>query len=426
MKKQKINILIFVIIIYSLSIANIVLPKNANGIANEKRNSCEKPEFSFEMLFSGEYFKEYDNYFADNFIFRKSFINISKKISQAKGFNNENSAEILAFGGLNATDNFSSSKEDDELNKVEKNTIEEELIEGTKFGSILIVDNIAMEINTYNEEANKSYANAVNYISENVGENVKTYSILVPTQIEFIERNEFKDISYSQKECIDTVYNNLNSTVKAVDVYNEMKKHSKEYIYFRTDHHWTPLGAYYAYREFIKSTGEEPLELKEYKKSEIKDFLGSLYNMTLSEKLVKNPDYIDVYTSKVKHDYWVYNNEESKETYMGKAVDSKYMQEENKYAIYLDGDKPLGKIKTEIDNDKKILIIKDSYANSFVPFLIPHYEEIYIVDPRAYEGNIFELVEENQIDEILFLNYVLVNRFDGFSKLFMKIAGNNN
>ncbi len=419
MKKQKINILIFIIIIYSLSIANIVLPKNANGILSEKRTPCKKPNFSFEELFSGQYFKEYDNYFADNFIFRNQFINVSNKMNQAKGFNYENSAEILVFGGINSADDFTSSKEGNELNNVDKNKIEEELVDGTDFGRILIVNNTALEINTFNEEANKSYANSINYISENAGENVKTYSILVPSQIEFIEKDEYKDISNSQKKCIDIVNNNLNSEIKAVDIYTQMKDHIDEYIFFKTDHHWTPLGAYYAYREFIKTTGEEPLELEEYNKFIVKDFLGSLYNMTLSEKLAKNPDYIEVYIPNTKHDYWVYDKIKK---FMGNAVDLNYMQKENKYSIYLGGDKPLGKIQTEVKNDKKILLIKDSYANSFVTYLIPHYEEIYMVDPRSYGGNIFKLIEENQIDEILFFNYVLVNRYDGFAKLFMKIA----
>lgn len=435
MKKYKVNILFFLIFIYILSISNLLFPQKTSAIASENRNLHKKPVFTIEDLFSGEYFKEYDNYFADNFIFRKNFINFSKRIKYARGIDNEDAAEIIAFEGLNVADNFNEQenyKEKEDINisdkskeitgeiKKESVTLNEELIQGTIFGKILIVDNSAMEINTYNESATKNYVKSINYISEIVDENVKTYSILVPTQIEFINKNKYKDISYSQKECINFINKSFNSLVTSVDVYKSLKEHTDEYIYFRTDHHWTPLGAYYAYREFIKSTDEKPLDLNEFEKSEIEGFLGTLYNITLSEKLSLTPDIVEVYTTNVKHDYWIYKEDE---IYMGNAVDINYLNEKNKYSVYLCGDYPLGKIQTEIKNDRKIVVIKDSYANSFIPFLIPHYEEIYIVDPRMFEGNIFDLIKENNIDEILFLNYVLVNRYDGYSKLFMKIAG---
>lgn len=448
MKKHKVNILFFLIFIYILSISNLLFPQKTSAIESENRDLNEKPVFTIENLFSGNYFNEYDIYFSDNFIFRKSFINFSKRIKHARGIYNEDAAEIVVFEGLNVADNFndkenSNEREDMDIShkskeintekvtdtsdeskatniKKESITVDEKLIAGTNIGKILIVGNSAMEINTYNEVATKNYVKSINYISEIVDESVKTYSILVPTQIEFIHKQKYKNISYSQKDCIDYVNNSFNSLVTSIDVYKTLKEHKDEYIYFRTDHHWTPLGAYYAYREFIQSTGEKPLNLNEFEKSEIEGFLGTLYNVTLSEQISITPDTVEVYTTNIKHDFWVYYDDE---IYMGNTVDIKFMNEKNKYSVYLSGDHPLGKITTEIKNDKKIVVIKDSYANSFIPFLIPHYEEIYIVDPRMYEGNIFDLIKENNIDEILFLNYVLVNRYDGYSKLFMKIAG---
>jgi hypothetical protein len=88
------------------------------------------------------------------------------------------------------------------------------------------------------------------------------------------------------------------------------------------------------------------------------------------------------------------------------VLDMTHADKKNKYRIFLSGDRPLGKISTEVKNEKKILIIKDSYGNAFIPFLIPHYEEIYIVDPRQYKSNVLKLIKDNGIQEVLFLNYV--------------------
>jgi len=104
-----------------------------------------------------------------------------------------------------------------------------------------------------------------------------------------------------------------------------------------------------------------------------------------------------------------------------KVIDMYHATQKNKYRVFISGDRPLGIIKTEVSNGKKILIIKDSYGNAMVPFLLPHYEEIYVVDPRQYGKNIFNLIQDNEIQEVLFLNYALIVGDNSFADLIIKV-----
>jgi hypothetical protein len=103
-----------------------------------------------------------------------------------------------------------------------------------------------------------------------------------------------------------------------------------------------------------------------------------------------------------------------KKSYNGKVITKSYADLDQKYGIFLGGDFALGVIKTNAKTDKKIMVIKDSYGNAFIPFLTPHYSEIYVVDPRHYKESIVDLVNENEIGEVMFLNYILTTNFDSF------------
>jgi len=130
-----------------------------------------------------------------------------------------------------------------------------------------------------------------------------------------------------------------------------------------------------------------------------------------------NPDTVVYYIPPVKTDMKVfyYDNETGKKkSYNGDVINKKYTLLDQKYGIFLGGDFALGVIKTNAETDKKIMVIKDSYGNAFIPFLTPHYSEIYVVDPRHYKESIIDLVSENEIGEVLFLNYILTTNFDGF------------
>lgn len=415
MKKIKINILLFLAPICILAILNLTSLNKESMSAIEMRSLKSRPQFTVKKLFSGDFFREYDEYFADNFIFRSAFIDLNNRLKVLKGINNEEGIEIFVSKGINVAQRLNPQSDDENVSD-ENNGV----IDNADFGKVLVIKDIAMELHIFNEKANKNYANTLNLVQEKlkkISGEIKVYSILVPTQVEFIKDEKYRNISSSQKETIEFVNENLNKAIIPVNVYDTLKERSTEYIYFRTDHHWTALGAYYAYTSFIKTSGEEPISLLKYKKTEVTGYLGTTYAATLSERLKKNPDKIKVYQPFISHQYSVYY-EDNAPILLENVINMDYATQQSKYGIFMSGDHPLAKVTTSCKNGKKIVIIKDSYANAFIPYLIPHYEEIYIIDPRQYKGNLISLVKDNDIQEVLFLNYVLVNRYEGYSELF--------
>jgi hypothetical protein len=176
-----------------------------------------------------------------------------------------------------------------------------------------------------------------------------------------------------------------------------------EYIYYRNDHHWTSYGAYNAYKTAIQKLGFSPLTYNKFNIEHCSyDFKGTLYSKTLYNKI--DPDVIDIYSypngSSVKS---VTVNDGMEE----KVYDTMYFREnlnkKDKYLVYLGQNQPLINIKTSVKNNKKLLVIKDSYANSFIPFLTQHYSEITVLDLRFIRTSYKNIVDMKQYNQALIL-----------------------
>ncbi|HHY05982.1 MAG TPA: hypothetical protein GX532_03255 [Clostridia bacterium] len=431
MKKHHLNILLFLIPLFLLGILNLFTPHKPAISQLENRTLKTKPLFTTEKLFSGEYFQEYEEYFADNFIFREKFVDISGKIKDLWRLPGKDKVTIVLNEGANvaAIQNKETSHGENDTSKTDtpsqtnnndrKNEMTDKKNRTNIEGRVLVFNDCAMEIHTYNAEASKYYADFINQFQENLPNNkIKVYSLIAPTQIEFITESKYKNLSSPQKETIAYVNKHLGPQIIPVDAYQALQQNIDQYIYFRSDHHWTALGAYYAYTAFMETKSEKPLPIEQYKVKKVTPYLGSLYSTTLSQKIRENPDTVFLYQPLLKHEYIVYYENPIKID----LLDMRHAENKNKYGIFLGGDHPWGKITTEIKNGKKIIIIKDSYANAFVPFLLPHYEEIYIVDPRQFNLDIFTFIKENGIQEVLFLNYVLVTDNNGFTDLLRQMS----
>ena len=200
---------------------------------------------------------------------------------------------------------------------------------------------------------------------------------------------------------------------------SEIRKHTDEYIFFRTDHHWTQRGAYYAYVAFCKSLDLEPFSLDEFETGTIEGFVGSMYSFTAnypqSSVLKENPDTVHYYRPIRNFKSRIYTDARMDEStaYNGYVIASK-VSNNNKYLAFISGDTPLMHIRTDVGNGKKIAVIKESYGNAFVPFLVNHYEEIFVIDPRKYSGDgtpdlyLPSFVDEYSIDDVLIIDYPLV------------------
>ena len=189
------------------------------------------------------------------------------------------------------------------------------------------------------------------------------------------------------------------------DLYSPLMEHKDEDIFYRTDHHWTSLGAYYGYAGLASALGYEPVPLGDYQETvRSTEFYGTVFSSS-GVRWVK-PDTITTYVPEdgitvVSHTYDNQGNpvEEPRELYV-----ESFLSVKDKYSMFLGGNQSLGVVKNENNPDgPKLMIIRDSYADSLVPFLTAHYSEIHLLDPRYYHLSFSDYAEQNGIDQALVL-----------------------
>ncbi len=298
---------------------------------------------------------------------------------------------------------------------------EDENLEGSKQNGILVINDECYELFGYSEGALNVYADAINSFADQLPEGDKVYSAVVPGKIEFVKSEKYRNMAESHADSINYMNKQFSDRITPVNIYTPLQEHADEYIYFRSDHHWTALGAYYAYTAFAKTIGDRPYELDAFETTEVEGFLGTLYNRTLSRAVKANPDTVTIYHPFVDSTFTIY-------TKGGAALDWEvinmdYAKISNKYMVFISGDNPLSVIDTDLDNGKKIMVFKDSYGNAFVPWLMSHYDEIHIIDPRHYTKGAISYAKTNDIHEFLFFNYnVVIAGHTGFANNIYKVS----
>ena len=180
-----------------------------------------------------------------------------------------------------------------------------------------------------------------------------------------------------------------------------LNQHKNEEIYYRTDHHWTTKGAYYAFQEAAGDLGILQEEMTAFVPHTVtEEFNGTLSATSGYER--SRRENIDIYLPEKNDTEVVVNYVEEKEK-SASMYSSEKLEEKDKYGMFLNGNHALVDIKTTSEKNRRLLILKDSYANCFVPFLTPYYREIVLVDPRYYYGDLDDLIEEDRITDVLFL-----------------------
>lgn len=269
---------------------------------------------------------------------------------------------------------------------------------------ILVKGTSAMEMYDINRPKLEGYSDIINRFAAKVPQ-VKTFVMLAPTSIEFYGPESYRTGLKSQREGIKIAYDRLNNSITPVDVWSELSQKTNDYIYFRTDHHWTAKGAYCGYKALSKVAGFTPTPLESYRVDIVEDFVGSMYRYTQNDIIKNNPDYVEYFYSSTMADAMVFEDVFMTE---GKSIRLIYneIKDDNKYMVFVQGDHPLVKIRTETKNGQKIAVIKESYGNALIPFLIDNFEEIYVIDPRKIDMKLDVFVKGEGINNILFINYM--------------------
>ncbi len=202
---------------------------------------------------------------------------------------------------------------------------------------------------------------------------------------------------------------------KWLDANTTLNTHKDEPIYYRTDHHWTSLGAYYAYAALMEGMDRTPKVLSEFTPTVVSDqFLGTTFSSSGVRWL--EPDTIEFY---VPQDAASVTNYFDGTPTEGQLYDMSKLEEKDKYSAFLGGNKPLTVVKSNVapEGAPKLMLIRDSYADSMAPFLCYHFSEIHLVDPRYYKTSMAQYVKDNAIDEVLVM--YAVNNFVKDGNLFV-------
>lgn len=429
MKKIQIDTIAFLLIISILGIVNFAVINKPEVSELENRALKQKPDFTLAALADGSFFTDYNEYYNDTFIFRDNILKLSSNIQQSMFFSgsdvkiivSDKSKEYNTAPDNQNTDESSNDQKNPESTNEGINVKEpqetpqptptqKQYNESDGVGYWLVIDGKAVELFKFNKDSFDYYAEVLNEYYARLGNKMSVYSLIAPTNSEFVQLRQYKGITDSQNNAIGYLSTKFTDGITAVNAYDILNEHKDEYIYFRSDHHWTALGAYYAYRAFMETKGEEPVPLENYEEVQIDNFLGSTYAKTRDKSIEKNPDTIYAYKPFVNYKYEMHHYNECDEA---EIIDMKYADTKlDKYLVFLSsGDSTWAVINTDNKNGKKLLVIKDSYGNSFVPFLLPHYEEIYVLDPRFYDFNtigmdVIDFIHDKGINELLFVNYM--------------------
>ena len=271
---------------------------------------------------------------------------------------------------------------------------------------VAVVGNSAYELFTYRESSAKAYAKAVNALAKDLDGKAEVYDMVIPLSsgITFPDNLVEKIDSTNQRNAMLSIMGMMNSQVKSVDIYDALMKHRKEYIYFRTDHHWTALGAYYAYTALCEEMGIEPEKLEEYETREFEGFVGSFYNDTKNESLKKHPDVITAYLPKSEAKMHV-TPAKGQDYDWDIIYDVSAYGASLKYSTFIASDNPFTEITNQtLTDESACIVVKESFGNAIVPFLVDHYQHVYVVDYRYWQGNLSKLAEEKKAKDVILLN----------------------
>lgn len=271
-------------------------------------------------------------------------------------------------------------------------------------GGVYIYQGIACELFGWDESGAKDYASAISEFKQSAPE-FTVYNMVIPNHTEFTLPDRVADHvgTMKQSENIREIYSDYTTDVQPINCYNKLCDHINEYIYFNTDHHWSGLGAYYAYTAFCEQTGQTPISLSDCTEYTIEDFEGTLYDSTQQDGLDT------VHWWQFPYETHAMRQDNPGEDLYRTTVF--YEQEDSglySYGVFIWGDAPLFVCcNDELNNGKKIAVIKESYGNAFAPWLTANYEEVHVIDFRMFKGSLKEYMQENDIDEVIFVNNVM-------------------
>lgn len=444
----------FFAVLVVLTVVSFIIPLRPTVSYIEKRSLAEFPEFSVEALTSGDYFDDITTWFSDTFPGRETWLEVA---SYTKSFHGN--SEIMIGDEEEKFDDSAVGDTEpptEEQTEVPTETVDPALTEPptepptivleeegtapaapveewggvdaganevTKSGTVIQIGDSLFTKEYFNTTYSSRYVAIVNRVAEKYAEKgVRVVSAAPPQAISVMVESEYmgKLGSADQAEIMTYFNENLSEDVYFVDTVSLLREHNDEYIYFRTDHHWTALGAYYVYEAICEQLDLEPASLEEdFELWDQGRFIGSLYYKAPKTKALKEDN------------VYAYNPTDDMTTRIYKKGGSSFehtvltdMSKSNanaKYMTFLAGDHPLVRIvNNDLPDAGNVLVIKDSFGNAMAPFFTMNYHKVYIVDYRYYSESMSSMIKSFEIDDVIFLPNVSEIQTKAVSDLLQK------
>ncbi len=355
---QKVFAVTFLVLIAAMIAGEAAMPDRAYSPV-EKRMLSQFPAFSRERLFSGDFMSGMEDYAKDQFPYRDLLMKIKTEGLRLVGQNESQGVFYMKNGAL---------------------------AEAFEMPDAAKTAETTQEINAFYQRTGQA----------------EHYFLLVPTAVN-IDREELPDhaLTDDQDAYMDAFFNALPAKMEKVDV-REAFRASSENLYYRTDHHWTTEGAYLAAKALYRAM-EIDNEYAFSGGTVANDFVGSL--AAKSGFTPKTADAITLY--KLDHipenDFYYTVSYEMEHEMKATVYDASALDGDDPYEVFFGGNHPLIRIETSLDSDRHLLIFKDSYANALIPFLVPYFKTVTVVDPRYYGEDVDLLVSESGFTDILYV-----------------------
>ena len=275
-------------------------------------------------------------------------------------------------------------------------------------GGIYRVGDTGYEMYTYVDSTAQKYASCVNTLADNLSGTANVYAMVIPLSSGITLPDDLyaDSVFDDQKLAQNTILGYMNDKVIPVPLYDALMQHRGEYVYYRTDHHWSGLGAYYAYVEYCKAAGLTARELSSYQTVDFPGFLGSFYNDSgKNEQLGANPDTVTAYFPLGNAPMTVTDKNGNTTEYASPFYDETNAPAAFKYGAYIAGDNPFTEIHNEsLTDGSACVVVKESFGNAYVPFMVDHYEHVYVIDYRYWKGSISDFVRSHGVKDVLLCN----------------------
>ena len=310
---------------------------------------------------------------------------------------------------LQSSAEVSEAKQSSIQESTEEELSKEKDVEGYYDGNVFMYDGSGYELFYGTKSAAGNYATVVSNIKKALGKDVRVYNMVAPDHAAIGLPEKYLKEMNDEKGFIDTVYSSYSDEVIPIDVYDAEIMHRGEYTYFRSDINWTALGAYYAYQQFCAKAGLEAISLDSLSKGSITGFNGILFTATQTEEnpkgnkeLAEAPDTVVYYNMPCIQSCYLLENGDTEEKEV--PLIATFAEGRYAYSAFVWGDNPYMRVKTDNKTGRKLCIIKDTYGSALAPFLTANYDEVFIVDPAYYSGNIIEYIQKNKYTDVLVIN----------------------